>query len=275
MATNTESVSATDYILHHLTHLQVGEGFWTFHIDTLAVSFILGAIFCGVFYMGARRATAGVPGGLQNFVESMVDFVSNLTKETYGGKSKLIAPLALTLFVWIFLMNLMDLVPIDLAPNTMAAMGVGYFKILPTVNLNTTFALSISILLLTFAFGVMNQGGGHYVKHMFTHPFGPWLAPFNFVLFIVESFARTISLSLRLFGNMYAAELIFILIAIFTLGHAISDIASLSVIPMFLTQIVLAFAWAVFHILVIPLQAFIFMMLSIVYLSMTLPEEDH
>ncbi len=274
MATES-SVNATDYILHHLTHLYVGEGFWTFHLDTLIISYLLGALFCGIFYYAARRATTGVPGGFQNFIETLVEFVDGLVKETYQGKSKLIAPLALTLFVWIFLMNLMDLIPIDLVPNTMAAMGVEYFKVLPTVNLNTTFALSLGVLFLVIVYSIKNQGAGGYVKHMFTHPFGVWLAPFNFVLYLVEQFARTISLSLRLFGNLYAAELIFILIAIFTLSAGLKDLFSVGTIALMIPQVLLATAWAIFHILVIPLQAFIFMMLSIVYLSMTLPEDHH
>jgi F-type H+-transporting ATPase subunit a len=187
----------------------------------------------------------------------MVGFVDGLVKETFHGKSSLIAPLALTIFCWVFLMNLMDLVPIDLVPNIMAALGVPYFKILPTANLNTTFALSISVLLLVIFYSFKGKGFGGFMKELLFHPFGPWLLPFNLLLNIVELLAKPISLSLRLFGNLYAAELIFILIAL---------------LPWWI-QWTLGGPWAIFHILVIPLQAFIFMMLTIVYLSMA--QEHH
>ncbi len=266
----SENTGISEYIGHHLTNWRVGEGFWAIHADSLAVSVILGSIFCWVFWMVARKATAGVPGGLQTFVELMVEFIDGLVKDTYPGKNPLVAPLALTIFVWVFLMNLMDLVPIDLAPETMHALGWDYFKILPTVNLNITFGLSLSVLGLIIVFSFMYKGPGGYLKEILFHPFDHWaLVPFNMVLNIVELLAKPISLSLRLFGNLYAAELIFVLIAAMTLAYGVLEVfTSVGGIFLLIGQIILATIWAIFHILVVPLQAFIFMMLTIVYLSM-------
>ncbi len=268
MAEENQSISY--YINHHLTNWSVGEGFWTIHADSLIVAILLGCLFCWVFWMASRKATEGVPGGLQNFVEMMIDFIEGLVKDTFHGKNPIVAPLSLTIFVWVFLMNLMDLVPIDLAPNAMYAAGWDYFKILPTVNMNITFGLSLSVLGLIIIFSIMYKGGKGYLKELFFHPFNHWsLSWFNFALNIVETLAKPLSLSLRLFGNLYAAELIFILIATLTLGYGIFEVfTSLGGIFLLIGQIILATIWAIFHILVIPLQAFIFMMLSIVYLSM-------
>lgn len=259
---------ATGYILHHLTNWQVGEGFWALHLDTLLVAFILGAVFCGIFYKAARHVTSGTPGHLQNFVEVMVGFVDTQVKDTFQGKTALVGPLALTIFCWVLLMNLMDLVPIDLVPDLTTAAGMEYFKILPTASLNTTFALSLGVLILIIAYSFKGKGVKGYIKELFFHPFGPWLLPFNLVLNLIELVSKPISLSLRLFGNMYAAELLFILIALFTLDAAFGELISIGGFFMVLGQVLLALAWAIFHILVIPLQAFIFMMLTIVYLSM-------
>ncbi len=254
--------NATDYIRHHLTNLRLdlttgqidssAMHFWTLHIDTLVMVFGLGAFFCYIFWLGARQATAGVPGGLQNFVEAMVEFVDKTVKETFHAESRVIAPLALTVFCWVFLMNLMDLVPIDMVPSIMSAVGVPYWKILPSVDLNLTFGLSLSVFALIIIYSTMGKGPGGFLKELLFHPFGPWLMPFNLVLNIVELAAKPISLSLRLFGNLYAAELIFILI---------------SLLPWWI-QWSLGTPWAIFHILVVPLQAFIFMMLTVVYLAM-------
>ncbi|MBK5936318.1 MAG: F0F1 ATP synthase subunit A [Halorhodospira halophila] len=257
---------ATDYIQHHLTNLRLdltegtidsgATGFWTLHIDTLIMSFGLGALFCYVFWLAARQATPGVPGGLQNFVEAMIEFIDKTVKETFHAKSKVIAPLALTIFCWVFLSNLMDLVPIDMVPSIMMAVGVDYWKILPSVDLNFTFGLSLSVLALIIIYGVMGQGVGGWLKSWVTHPLGPWLAPANLILNVVEFIAKPVSLSLRLFGNLYAAELVFILI---------------SLLPWWI-QWALGTPWAIFHILVVPLQAFIFMMLTVVYLAMAYEE---
>ena len=216
------------------------------------MSFGLGALFCYVFWLAARRATPGVPGGLQNFVEAIIEFIEKTVKETFHAKSRVIAPLALTIFCWVFLSNLMDLVPIDMVPSIMTAVGVPYWKVLPSVDLNFTFGHSLSVISLIIIYSLMGKGAGGFIKEFLTHPFGIWLLPFNLVLNFVELIAKPISLSLRLFGNLYAAELIFILI---------------SLLPWWI-QWVLGTPWAIFHILVVPLQAFIFMMLTVVYLAM-------
>ncbi|MCG5530282.1 F0F1 ATP synthase subunit A [Halorhodospira halochloris] len=257
---------ATEYIQHHLTNLRLdlsegvidsdATGFMTLHLDTLIMSIGLGALFCYIFWLGARRATAGVPGGLQNFVETMVEFIEKTVSETFHAKSKVIAPLALTIFCWVFLSNLMDLIPIDMVPSIMYAIGVDYWKVLPSVDLNFTFGLSLSVLGLIIIYGVMGHGVVGFLKSFLTHPLGPWMAPFNLVLNIVEFVAKPVSLSLRLFGNLYAAELVFILI---------------SLLPWWI-QWTLGTPWAIFHILVVPLQAFIFMMLTVVYLAMAYEE---
>ncbi len=249
--------SATEYIVHHLTNLKVGEGFWTFHLDTLFFSIGLGSLISLVFYLAARKATAGVPGKLQNFVEMLVEFVDQQVKDSFHGHSKLIAPLALTIFCWVFMMNFMDLMPVDLLPRVAHTMDVPYLKIVPTTDLNLTFAMSISVFLLIIFYSLKIKGPVNFAKEMLLHPFGPWMMPFNLLLKLVEEIAKPISLALRLFGNLYAGELIFILIAL---------------LPWWI-QWTLGGVWAIFHILIITLQAFIFMMLTVVYLSMA--HEDH
>lgn len=254
---NTHELTSSDYIVHHLTNLKYGEGFWTFHLDTISVSWVLGVIFLGLFTYAARRATAGVPGPIQNFVEVLFEFVDKQVKETLHAKSTFIAPLALTILVWVFLMNLMDLLPVDLLPQALAFLGVPYFKVVPTTDPNQTMAMSISVFLLTIFYSFKAKGFIGFGKEIFSAPFGPWFFPFNIALRIVDELARPLSLGLRLMGNLYAGELIFILIAL---------------LPWW-GQWPLGWIWAVFHILVITLQAFIFMMLTIVYLS--LAHEDH
>lgn len=246
-----------EYIVHHLTPLTVGEGFWTFHLDTLMVSAGLGFLFIWLFRKAALQATSGVPGGLQNFAEIMVDFVDTQVKDSFHGKNPLIAPLALTIFVWVFLWNFMDLVPVDLLPEVARIFGIEYFKVVPSTDVNATFALSLSVMFLVYYYSIKVKGVGGFSKEILTHPFGIWFMPFNVLLRIVEDLAKPISLALRLFGNLYAGELIFILIAL---------------LPWYL-QFTLGWPWAVFHLLIITLQAFIFMVLTIVYLSMA--HEDH
>jgi F-type H+-transporting ATPase subunit a len=251
-----EPITQSSYINHHLTNLHWGEGFWTLNLDTLAVSWIIGAGFLFFFWRVAKKVTSGVPTGAQNVVELLVEFVSKQVSETFHGKSLLIAPLALTIFTWVFLMNCMDLIPVDLLPWIAGKSGLSHLKVVPTTDLNLTFALSISVFLLMIFYSIKIKGMG-LLKEMFCVPFGPWMFPFNLLLRLVDEFAKPVSLALRLFGNMYAGELIFILIAL---------------LPAY-AQWTLALPWAIFHILVITLQAFIFMMLSIVYLSMA--HEDH
>ncbi len=259
------TVSSTDYIQHHLVHLQLNlhnftlsnGGFWTLNLDTLAVSIVLGLMFLIPFYIVARKMQSGVPGKFQNFVESILEFVDDTVKETFRGKSPLVAPLALTIFIWVFLMNFMDLIPVDLLPRILNVFGVGHFKSVPTADLSTTFALSLSVFFLIIFYNIKIKGVG-LLKEMFTQPFGPWLFPLNFLFRLIEECTKPISLSLRLFGNMFAGELIFILIA--------------ALLPWWI-QWVPGGIWAIFHILIITIQAFIFMMLTIIYLSMA--HESH
>ncbi len=248
-----EGGGSTGYIKHHLTNLTVGEGFWTFHLDTMLVSLGLGLLFLVPFVLAARRVSADTPGPFQNFVETLVEFVDNTVKDSFHGKRDFIAPLALTIFVWVLLMNFMDLIPVDLVAGVAHWFGYDpYFKIVPTTDVNATFGMSLPVFALILIFSFKYKGFGGFAKEMLTHPFGVWMLPFNLVLNIVELLAKPVSLALRLFGNLYAAELIFLLIAL---------------LPWWL-QWTLGGPWALFHILVVPLQAFIFMMLTIVYLSM-------
>lgn len=263
--------SASDYVIHHLTNLSVGEGFWTFHLDSIFFSVAVGALFVFSFWAAARKMTADVPGKWQAFVEIVHDFIDEQVKSTFHGKSDLIAPLAMTIFCWIFLMNFMDLVPVDLLPWLASGVGIDYLKVVPSTDMNITFGLSISVLLLMIAYSIKFKGVGGYIKELLTHPFGPALMPVNLLLNLIETIAKPISLSLRLFGNLFAGEVIFLLIALFTLG----SVDSLGFVPAAISQFILAMVWAIFHILVITLQAFVFMMLTIVYLSMASEVEDH
>lgn len=248
----SSGLDPTAYINHHLTHWTIGEGFWALNLDTLIFSWLLGAGFLLTFYCIGRRATAGVPSSWQNFAEMILGFVSKQVAETYHGKSKLIAPLALTIFVWVFLMNLMDLLPIDLLPSLAKMFGVHYLKVVPTADPNLTLAMSLSVFILIIYFNLAAKGFKCLLIEMLTKPFGVWLMPVNVFLRIIDELAKPISLGLRLFGNLYAGELIFVLIAL---------------LPWW-GQWPVGGIWAIFHILVITIQAFIFMMLTIVYLSL-------
>jgi F-type H+-transporting ATPase subunit a len=259
MATEAHAAEgATGYIVHHLTPFSVGEGFWTLHLDTLFFSAVLGAVFIWFFKTVAEKATADEPGLIQNFAEMIIEFVDQQVKDSFHGESKLIAPLALTIFCWVFLWNAMDLLPVDLVPGIASMMGVDYMRVVPSTDLNGTFALSISVFFLIIFYNLKIKGVFSFSKELLLHPFNTvFLIPFNILLNIVEYIAKPVSLALRLFGNLYAGELIFILIAL---------------MPWYI-QPLLSFPWAVFHILIITLQAFIFMVLTIVYLSMA--HEDH
>lgn len=256
------TLTSQEYITHHLTNLTVGEGFWTWNLDTLGWSVFLGLVFITLFRSVAKKATTGVPGKLQCGVEMVVEFVDDSVKSTFHGKNNLIAPLSLTIFVWVLLMNSMDWVPVDLLPWLISLVsGIDmahiYMKPVPTTDPNLTFALAGGVFFLIIYYSIKVKGVGGFMKELYGQPFGHWsLYPVNFILEIVTLLARPLALSLRLFGNLYAGELIFLLIA--TLG---------------LYQLPVHFLWATFHLLVIPLQAFIFMMLTIVYLS--LAHEDH
>ena len=277
------SGGSTEYINHHLHFLQVkvGEGaFMTLNVDTLFFTLLMSVLFVGGFVFTARRATAGVPGKFQAVVEMVVEFVDGLVRETFHGTSKLIAPLAITIFCLVFLMNFMDMVPVDFLPWAWKAGHIAtgadpehaYLRVVPTADLNTTFGLSIAVFLLIQYFGIAHKGVGGFTKEIFTAPFhahGTFakilLAPANLLLRVIEEGVRPLSLSLRLFGNMYAGELIFILIALMTLS---ASFAHFSTYLLGFGQLIAGFVWTAFHALIILLQAFIFMMLTIVYLSM-------
>lgn len=281
-------VSSTDYIKHHLTYLSFnlktmsfdhGGGFWTVNVGTVFFSVVLGFMFLALFYFGARRATAGKPGKLQNFVEVMLEFADGQVKDCFHGKNDLIGPLALTIFTWVFLMNFMDIVPVDFLPVLAASMGITHLKVVPTTDLNLTFAMSISVFILIIFYSLKIKGPKSFVKELTLMPFSfknklvqAIFIPFNFLLEGVALIAKPISLALRLFGNLYAGELIFILLALLTL-NASSASFGIGTAVLSVTQALLALVWSIFHILVITLQAFIFMVLTIVYLS--LAHEDH
>lgn len=285
--------TASGYIQHHLQNLTFGKlpsgewgfahtaeqakemGFWAFHVDTLGWSIGLGLLFVFLFRMAAKKATSGVPGGLQNLVEVMVDFVDTNVKDTFHGRNPLIAPLALTIFVWIFLMNAIDLVPVDWIPMLAAKISGNehlFFRAVPTTDPNATLGMAFSVFALIIFYSIKVKGIGGFIGELTLHPFSSknivvqiLLIPVNFLLEFVTLIAKPISLALRLFGNMYAGELVFILIAVM-FGAGILLLSGLG--------IALQWAWAVFHILIITLQAFIFMMLTIVYLSMA-HEDNH
>lgn len=277
----TEMVSSTNYIKHHLTYLTYNVsdmkfgssgGFWTLNLDTLFFSVVTGIIVAALMYLGARKVTTGVPGKLQNFAELMLQFADNQVKDCFHGKNNLIGPLALTIFLWVFVMNFMDILPVDILPMIAQLSGVHYLKVVPTNDLNLTFGLSISVFLLIIFYSIKIKGAKGFLKELTLQPFNhPLFIPFNLLLELVGLIAKPISLALRLFGNLYAGELIFILIALLTLNATVSS--PVGSVTLGLAQFILALAWSIFHILVITLQAFIFMVLTIVYLS--LAHEEH
>ena len=261
--------SPTDYIVHHLTHLSVGEGFWTVHIDTLLMSAGLAALVAYFLWSAARRATTGVPSKFMGFVEIVFEFVDNQVGELFHGERRFITALALTLFTWIVAMNTMDLLPLDLPAGVITAVAGAetahhtYLRMVPTADVNTTFALSITVFFLIIFYSIKAKGGWGFTKELFTAPFhadGAFakivLAIPNLFLNLVEYLSKPVSLGMRLFGNMYAGELVFMLIA----GLFMSWIT-------FVPGIIFNSVWAIFHILIILLQAFIFMILTVVYIA--------
>jgi len=277
MASSANGPTAGEYIVHHLGHLQNRKptnvvDFGVFNFDSLFFAIALGILGCFVLWRAARRATPGVPGRFQAAVEMLVEMVESQAKGiVHNEKSRrFVAPLALTVFVWIFLMNAMDLLPVDLIPAIWhgVAPAIGspdYMRVVPTADLSITMGLSVAVLLVCLYYNVKIKGLGGWVHELFTAPFGsnPVLWPFNFLMQIIEFVAKTVSHGMRLFGNMYAGELIFMLIAL--MGGA----WSLSATGIFLAigHIIAGWAWAVFHILIITLQAFVFMMLTLVYIG--------
>ncbi len=262
---------SVEYIQHHLTNWSVGQGFWTLNLDTLVVSLLLGATIVFAAIRVGRSLQVGAPSGFQNFVEMVLEFVDKQVKDSFGGKdNKLIAPLALTVLVWVWLMNFMDLIPVDLIPAILHGLGLEYFKVVPTTDLNTTLALATVVFILTVCYNIKVKGLGGYIRMFLFHPFGKFLIPVNVVMTAIEELAKPLSLGLRLFGNMFAGELVFLLIALLTAGAAIGA----SLLIWFPLQVVLDLGWLLFHILIITLQAFIFMVLTIVYLGMAHATED-
>ncbi len=272
--------TAGEYIVHHLTHLQNQKpkgvlDFSVFNLDSIFWSITLGVLGCWLLWLAARKATSGVPGRFQAAVEVLVDMVDSQAKGiVHSAESrKMVAPLALTVFVWIFLLNAMDLLPVDLIPvifeSIYAAAGHdphhAYMRVVPTADLSVTMGLSLSVLLVCLYYNVKIKGLGGWVHELFTAPFGshPLLWPFNFLMQIIEFVAKTVSHGMRLFGNMYAGELIFMLIAL--MGGAFS--LSATGIGLAIGHIIAGSAWAIFHILIITLQAFVFMMLTLVYVG--------
>jgi F-type H+-transporting ATPase subunit a len=257
--------TGSEYIVHHLSNLRHGEGFWAVNVDSIFFSVLLGLVFVVSFWLAARKVTTGVPGKFQSFVETMVDFVDTQVRDTFHGDSKLIAPLALTIFCWVLLFNLMDIVPVDLFPLIgEKAIGLEHLKIVPSTDLNITLAMSITVFLIVMFYSFKVKGFRGFTWELLTHPFGKWMMPFNLLLNLIEHIARPVSLALRLFGNLYAGEVIFLLLAVLGGSFAINSFAGVGGA---LGQLVLGVVWACFHILVIPLQAFIFMVLTIVYLA--------
>lgn len=280
-----QALTSTEYIKHHLQNLTYGQhpdgtwgfahtalearemGFMAINVDTMGFSILLGVFFLFFFRRAAKAATSGVPNGLVNFVEWVIEFIDSSVKGSFTARNPLVAPLALTIFVWIFLMNLMDLLPIDWLPK-LAALVTGdphqYLKVVASTDPNATFGMSLTVFALVLYYSVKMKGLGGFVGELTLQPFGKWGMPANLLLEGVNLIAKPVSLALRLFGNMYAGEMIFILIAIMFSGGAVLAVAGG----------VLQWAWAVFHILIITLQAFIFMTLTIVYLDMA-HQEHH
>ena len=294
-----KELTTESYIQHHLTNLTCGKtpegwtcdpykvdqmGFWAFHVDSLFWSIALGALFIFVFKMAIPKTidSNSPPTGAQNFVEMCIEFVEDNVQSLFGSiKNTLIAPLALTVFVWILLMNLMDLVPVDFLPvlaGHLAYLFAGetvewinspesfYFKVVPTTDPNITLGMAFAVFILTIYYSITVKGLKAFVAELTLHPFGKWLIPVNFVLEMVNFIAKPVSLGLRLFGNLYAGEMIFILIALMLF---------FSSIPVGILGFGLHLVWALFHILIVALQAFIFMALTIAYLAMAHETEEH
>jgi F-type H+-transporting ATPase subunit a len=279
-----QPTTANEYILHHLTFLSNQEpkgivDFHVIHLDTVFFSVALAVLFAGSFYFAARKATSGVPRGFQAFVELVVEFVDQQVKDSFHGTNKLLAPLALTIFCWVFLFNAMDVLPVDLLPYLAHGAGFEHLKVVPSTDLNVTFAMSLTVFVLIIYYSIKMKGLGGFIGELTLQPFtakNPFVKALlvlpNLVLEIVPFLARPISLSLRLYGNLFAGEMIFLLLAALTL-HGVTQLSSPGGWVLLVAQFALAFLWAVFHLLVITLQAFIFMVLTIVYLAMA--QEHH
>jgi len=273
MAVEQVAETPSEYVNHHMTHLTTGQGFWTFHLDTLAMSAALAALVAWLLWIAARRATDSThPTGLGAFIEFVYDWVDGEVGSIYHGNRRFLTALALTLFTWIVAMNTMDLLPLD-APGAVAgALGAKFWRVLPTADINGTAAMAVLVLFLVVGAGIRSKGTAGYLHEWIAAPFGqhPLLWIPNVLLNIIELLAKPVSLAMRLFGNMFAGELIFMLIALLGLGIADASAGHLARVAL---QILLGSGWAVFHILIVLLQAFIFMVLPIVYIAMA--EEHH
>ena len=295
----SEPLTASGYIKHHLTNLTFGQhpdghwglaetaaeaktmGFWAIHVDTMFWSILLGALFLLLFRKVARTATADTPGGMQNFVEWIVEFVDGIVKGTFTGRNALVAPMALTIFVWVFLINFMDLIPVDWLPQVVTLIGSGlfgmdphhvYFKVVPSTDPNATFGMALAVFALTIYRSSHASTLSWFAAELTMHPFSSSnkllqlvFIPINFLLEFVALLAKPLSLSLRLYGNMFAGEMIFILIALMYGGGWM-----IGVFGGFLQL-----GWAIFHVLIITLQAFIFMVLTVVYMDLAHQAGEH
>lgn len=280
-----DTITSQEYIKHHLQNLTFGKhadghwgfahtaeqakemGFWAFHVDSLAWSLVLGLVFLFIFRKVAKNVTSGTPTGLQNFVEMIIEFIDSSVRGSFSGKNDLVAPMALTIFMWVFLMNFMDLIAVDWLPWVAGKFGqyfLGmdphhvYFKVVPSTDPNITFGMALAVFWLMLYYSVKNKGAGGFFGELAFQPFGKLGMPVNLILEGVSLISKPVSLALRLFGNMYAGETIFILIALmYSAGWAMGIFGGF-----------LQLGWAIFHILIITLQAFIFMTLTIVYMDM-------
>ncbi len=300
----SESLTASGYIKHHLVNLTWGKfpegyehaghwgfahsaadakamGFWAIHVDTMFWSILLGALFLLLFRRVAKNATAATPGGLQNFVEWIVEFVDGIVRATFTGRNAMVAPMALTIFIWVFLINAMDLIPVDWIPQVAALIGSNvfgmdphhvFFKVVPSTDPNATFGMALAVFALSIFYSFKIKGVGGFAAELTMHPFSSSnkllqlvLIPINFLLEFVSLLAKPLSLSLRLYGNMFAGEMIFILIALMYSGGLM-----LGIFGGFLQM-----GWAIFHVLIITLQAFIFMVLTVVYMDLAYQTDEH
>lgn len=249
--------SPVEYITHHLANLRVGEGWRAIHLDSLIIGWLLAGALIVVSYVVGRRLSFDRPRGMQNVLETVLEFVDHQVRSIFPGRNPLIGPLALTVLLWVFVMNAMDMLPVDLLPWLLGLVGVEHFKSVPTADPNTTLGLALTVFVLVQFYNIKVKGL-EYLLDFLRYPFGIWLAPVNLVMTLIEEISKPLSLGLRLFGNIFAGELVFLLIAL---------------LPWWI-QWLPGGAWAVFHILVIVLQAFIFMMLTIMYLAMAHESHD-
>lgn len=255
-----DSSNPVEYIQHHLTNLRIGEGFWSINLDTLLVGWILGGIIVYAGYRVGRSLSLDNPSGIQNVLEAVLDFVDDLVRSVLGRGHALIGTLAMTVFLWVFLMNLMDIIPVDLIPWLVGLFGVDHFRVVPTADPQAPLGMALLVFVLMIYYNIRVKGFYQYMMEFLTHPFGIWLFPINIVMKVIEELAKPLSLGLRLFGNLFAGELGFLLVAL---------------LP-FWVQPVPGTIWSLFHVLVVVLQAFIFMVLTVMYLSLAhMGSEQH